>query len=65
MAATVLAELRLPAPAVDRTEIEDARWFHAAWLERQLSHAGKAPPPITNRPAGPCWAACMHPSSPT
>ena len=38
----MLAELRLPTPAVDRTEIEDARWFHASWLERHLSRAGRA-----------------------
>ena len=37
---TLLAELALPAPAVDAVELEDARWFHLTWLERQLSGSG-------------------------
>ena len=52
--ATVLTELRLQATAVDETEIEDARWFHAAWLQRQLSHAGMLILPL------PAVRACMR-----
>lgn len=37
---SLLAELALPAPAVDTIELEDARWFHLSWLERQLSTSG-------------------------
>ena len=39
---SLLAELALPAPAVDTVELEDARWFHLTWLERQLSSSGIA-----------------------
>jgi hypothetical protein len=56
--ATVLAELRLPATALDETEIEDARWFHAAWLRRQLSHAGALALPLLLPP--PAARACMQ-----
>lgn len=35
-----MAELALPAPAVDTIELEDARWFHLSWLESQLSASG-------------------------
>ena len=37
---SLLAELALPKPAVDTVELEDARWFHLTWLERQLSKSG-------------------------
>ena len=37
---SLLAELALPTPAVDTVELEDARWFHLTWLERQLSNSG-------------------------
>ena len=36
----MMAELALPTPAVDTIELEDARWFHLSWLERQLSASG-------------------------
>ena len=45
VAGTVLAELEVLEPKVDTSEVEDARWFHASWLARQLSSRG--PPPST------------------
>ena len=41
---SLLAELALPAPAVDTVELEDARWFHLSWLECQRRKAGTLPP---------------------
>ena len=40
---SLLAELALPAPMVDTVELEDARWFHLSWLERQRSRTGTLP----------------------
>ena len=40
---SLLAEVALPAPAVDAVELEDARWFHLSWLERQRSSSGTCP----------------------
>ena len=40
---SLLAELALPAPTVDTVELEDARWFHLSWLERQRPRTGTLP----------------------
>ena len=44
---SILAELALPAPMVDTVELEDARWFHLSWLERQLRRTGTLPSEAT------------------
>ena len=50
---SLLAELALPTPAVDTVELEDARWFHLTWLERQLSNSGREGVPLAVCPLQP------------
>ena len=55
LAGSVLAELELAEPEVDTSEVEDARWFHASWLARQLSSRG---PAAISESLVPCLTHC-------